>query len=128
VLVETGTSSGGTHSGRLTKMTGEVGVDAEQGFPPAPDSGVAAEVTAAIQLQVARDQLDLGVADREEGIEVVAAEASAARYCCSTFSCDIASTSIALRPAGRRPHASEESWRQVFLDRNEAFEAAGLKE
>jgi hypothetical protein len=52
----------------------EVGVDAAQGFPPAPDGGVAAGVTAAIQLQVARDQLDVWVADREEGIEVVAAE------------------------------------------------------
>ena len=58
----------------LLDLRGEVGVDAEQGFPPAPDSGVAAEVTAAIQLQVARDQLDVGVADREEGIEVSAAE------------------------------------------------------
>jgi hypothetical protein len=35
---------------------------------------VAAEVAAAIQPQVARDQLDVWVADREEGIEVVAAE------------------------------------------------------
>jgi hypothetical protein len=58
----------------LFDLRGEVGVDGEQGFPPAPDSGVAAEVTAAIQLQVARDQLDVWVADREEGIEVVAAE------------------------------------------------------
>jgi hypothetical protein len=58
----------------LVDLRGEVGVDSEQGFPPAPDSGVAAEVTAAIQLQVARDQLDVWVADREEGIEVVAAE------------------------------------------------------
>jgi hypothetical protein len=58
----------------LVDLRGEVGVDAAQGFPPAPDSGVAAEVTAAIQLQVARDQLDVWVADREEGFEVVAAE------------------------------------------------------
>jgi hypothetical protein len=35
---------------------------------------VAAEVTAALQLQVARDQLDVWVADREEGIEIVAVE------------------------------------------------------
>jgi len=58
----------------LLDLSGAVGVDAEQGFPPAPDSGVAAEVTAAIHLQVARDHLDVGVADREQGIEVVAAE------------------------------------------------------
>ncbi len=54
----------------LRDLRGEVWVDAEQGFPPAPDRGVAAEVTAALQLQVARDQLDVGVADREEGIEL----------------------------------------------------------
>ena len=35
---------------------------------------MAAEVTAALQLQVARYQLYVWVADREEGIEVVAAE------------------------------------------------------
>jgi hypothetical protein len=58
----------------LVDLRGEVGVDTAQGFSPAPDSGVAAEVTAAIQLQVARDELDVWVADREESIEVVAAE------------------------------------------------------
>jgi hypothetical protein len=42
---------------------------------------VATEVTAALQLQVARDQLDVWVADREKGIEVVAVE----RVSCSVL-------------------------------------------
>jgi hypothetical protein len=52
----------------------EVGVGVQEALPPVPDTVVAAIRPAAFHLEPVRDELHLGVTEREECIEVAPAE------------------------------------------------------
>ena len=81
--------SHGSEVSYLLDLPADIRPYAEDVLPPIPHTGVAAVRVAALQLREAREQLHIGVAKREEGVDVAPVEGVNASVDSSTFSSDI---------------------------------------